>query len=144
MKTKPIRKNEALNNKKWFIIDATNIRLGKLASEVAKLLIGKHKLTYTPNLDAGDYVVVVNARNVSVVTKKLKQKIYYRHSGYIGSLTEETLESLLKRKPEEVIRRAVKGMLPKTKMQKLMLKRLYVYADDAHKHEAQKPISVKI
>ncbi len=144
MKTKAIRKSEAIKNRQWYIVDAKGIRLGRLASEVAQLLIGKSKTTFAPNLDSGDYVVVINAEKISVHPRKLKRKIYYRHSGYIGSLKEEILEKLLARKPEEVIIRAVKGMLPKTKLQKLMLKRLYVYNTDAHPHEAQKPIKFNI
>ena len=142
MKTRAIRKEDIQNN--WFIIDATDTRLGKLASKAAEILIGKHKVNATSNLNSGDYVVVINCAKLSVHPKRVNKKKYYRHSGYIGSLKEETLRELLHRKPEEVVIKAVKGMLPKNKIQDKMLKRLFVYQGADHKHEAQKPIKINV
>ena len=130
--------------KEWFLIDAEGQILGRLASNIAKILMGKHKPTYTPNVDTGDYVIVVNAEKIKVTGKKLTDKIYYRHSGYLGGLKEETLMSLLSRKPEKVIELAVKGMLPKNKLGRKMIKKLKVYRGPEHPHQAQKPKVLKI
>ena len=130
--------------KEWFVIDAEGQILGRLASNIAKILMGKHKPTYTPNIDTGDYVIVVNAEKIKVTGKKLTDKIYYRHSGYLGGLKEETLMSLLNRKPEKVIELAVKGMLPKNKLGRKMIKKLKVYRGPDHPHQAQKPKILKI
>ncbi|MCD6407897.1 50S ribosomal protein L13 [bacterium] len=130
--------------KEWFLIDAEGQILGRLASNIAKILMGKHKPTYTPNIDTGDYVIVVNAEKIKVTGKKLTDKIYYRHSGYLGGLKEETLMSLLSRKPEKVIELAVKGMLPKNKLGRKMIKKLKVYRGPEHPHQAQKPKVLKI
>ena len=125
--------------RKWYVVDATDKTLGRMASEIAKVLRGKNKPTYTPFIDTGDYVIVVNAEKISVTGKKLDQKIYFRHSDYIGGVTETTLREKLATKPEEVVELAVKGMLPKGPLGRQMAKKLFVYAGPEHKHEAQKP-----
>ena len=125
--------------RKWYVVDATRYTLGRLASEVAKVLRGKNKPTYTPSMDTGDYVIVVNAEKVKVTGKKLDQKVYYRHSEYVGSLKETTLREMLNKHPERVIESAVKGMLPKGPLGREMYTKLHVYAGPDHKHEAQKP-----
>lgn len=126
-------------DRKWYVVDATGYTLGRLASEVAKVLRGKNKPTYTPSMDTGDYVIVVNAEKVKVAGKKLDQKVYYRHSEYVGSLKETTLREMLNKHPERVIESAVKGMLPKGPLGREMYTKLHVYAGPDHKHEAQKP-----
>lgn len=126
-------------DRKWYVVDATGYTLGCLASEVAKVLRGKNKPTYTPSMDTGDYVIVVNAEKVKVTGKKLDQKVYYRHSEYVGSLKETTLREMLNKHPERVIESAVKGMLPKGPLGREMYTKLHVYAGPDHKHEAQKP-----
>lgn len=126
-------------DRKWYVVDATGYTLGRLASEVAKVLRGKNKPTYTPSIDTGDYVIVVNAEKVKVTGKKLDQKVYYRHSEYVGSLKETTLREMLNKHPERVIESAVKGMLPKGPLGREMYTKLHVYAGPDHKHEAQKP-----
>lgn len=125
--------------RKWYVVDATGYTLGRLASEVAKVLRGKNKPIYTPSMDTGDYVIVVNADKIKVTGKKLDQKIYYRHSEYVGSLKETTLREMLNKHPERVIEFAVKGMLPKGPLGREMYTKLHVYAGPDHKHEAQKP-----
>ena len=125
--------------RKWYVVDATGYTLGRLASEVAKVLRGKNKPIYTPSIDTGDYVIVVNADKIKVTGKKLDQKIYYRHSDYVGSLKETTLREMLAKHPERVIEFAVKGMLPKGPLGREMYTKLHVYAGPDHKHEAQKP-----
>lgn len=124
--------------RKWYLLDAKGEILGRLASKVAKILMGKHKPIYTPNLDTGDYVVVINAEKIRLTGKKLTDKIYYKHTGYLGHLKEETLASLLNRRPEMVIKIAVKGMLPKNKLGRKMIKKLKIYKGDKHPHNAQK------
>ena len=126
-------------DRKWYVVDATGYTLGRLASEVAKVLRGKNKPTYTPSMDTGDYVIVVNAEKVKVTGKKLDQKVYYRHSEYVGSLKETTLREMLNKHPERVIESAVKDMLPKGPLGREMYTKLHVYAGPDHKHEAQKP-----
>ena len=126
-------------DRKWYVVDATGYTLGRLASEVAKVLRGKNKPTYTPSMDTGDYVIVVNAEKVKVTGKKLDQKVYYRHSEYVGSLKETTLREMLNKHPERVIESAVKGMLPKGPLGREMYTKLHVTAGPDHKHEAQKP-----
>ena len=125
--------------RKWYVVDAEGKTLGRLASEIAKVLRGKHKPIYTPHMDTGDYVIVINAEKVKVTGKKLDQKIYYHHSGYVGGMKETTLKKMLADKPERVIELAVKGMLPKGPLGRQMYKKLFVYAGPEHKHEAQKP-----
>ena len=126
-------------DRKWYVVDATGMTLGRLASEVAKVLRGKNKPIFTPHIDTGDYVIVINAEKVAVTGKKLDQKIYYRHSDYVGGLKQATLREKLSNKPEEVIELAVKGMLPKGPLGREMYKKLFVYAGPDHKHAAQKP-----
>ena len=125
--------------RKWYVVDAEGATLGRLASEIAKVLRGKNKPEYTPHIDTGDYVIVVNAEKVKVTGKKLQQKIYYNHSDYVGGMKETTLKEMLAKKPERVIELAVKGMLPKGPLGRSMYTKLFVYAGPEHKHEAQKP-----
>ena len=126
-------------DRKWYVVDAEGMTLGRLASEVAKVLRGKNKPIFTPHIDTGDYVIVVNAEKVKVTGKKLLQKVYYNHSDYVGGMRETTLKEMLAKKPERVIELAVKGMLPKGPLGRSMYKKLFVYAGPEHKHEAQKP-----
>ena len=126
-------------DRKWYVVDATGMTLGRLASEVAKVLRGKNKPIFTPHIDTGDYVIVINAEKIAVTGKKLDQKIYYHHSDYVGGMKETTLREKLAKKPESVIELAVKGMLPKGPLGRQMLTKLHVYAGPEHKHEAQKP-----
>lgn len=126
-------------DRKWYVVDATDMHLGRLASEVAKVLRGKNKPIFTPHIDTGDYVIVVNAEKVKVTGRKLDQKVYYHHSDYVGGMKETTLREKLAKKPEEVIELAVKGMLPKGPLGRQMYKKLFVYAGPDHKHAAQKP-----
>ena len=125
--------------RKWYVVDATDMTLGRLASEVASVLRGKNKPTFTPHIDTGDYVIVVNAEKISVTGKKLDQKIYYNHSKYVGGMRETTLREMMAKKPERVIELAVKGMLPKGPLGRQMYKKLFVYAGPDHKQQAQKP-----
>ena len=125
--------------RKWYVVDATGLTLGRLASETAKILRGKNKPIFTPHIDTGDYVIIVNADKIEVTGKKLDQKIYYRHSRYVGGLKETTLRELKAKKPEAVIEHAVKGMLPKGPLGRQMYKKLFVYAGPEHNHQAQKP-----
>ena len=126
-------------DRKWYVVDAEGKTLGRLASEVAKVLRGKNKAIFTPHIDTGDYVIVINAEKIAVTGKKLDQKIYYHHSDYVGGMKETTLKEKLAKKPEEVIELAVKGMLPKGPLGRQMYKKLFVYAGPEHKHAAQKP-----
>ena len=125
--------------RKWYVVDATGYTLGRLASEVAKVLRGKNKPTYTPHIDTGDYVIVVNADKINVTGKKLDQKIYYNHSEYVGGMKETTLREMMAKKPERVIELAVKGMIPKGPLGREMYTKLHVYAGPEHDHAAQKP-----
>ena len=125
--------------RKWYVVDADGQTLGRLASEVAKVLRGKNKPVYTPHIDTGDYVIIINAEKVAVTGKKLDQKVYYHHSDYVGGMKETTLKEMLNKKPEQVIELAVKGMLPKGPLGREMYKKLFVYAGPEHKHAAQKP-----
>ena len=125
--------------RKRYVVDAADMTLGRLASEVAKVLRGKNKPTFTPHIDTGDYVIVVNAEKVKVTGKKLDQKIYYHHSDYVGGMKETTLREMLAKKPEKVVELAVKGMLPKGPLGREMYTKLFVYAGPEHKHQAQKP-----
>ena len=129
----------AVINRKWYVVDASGKTLGRMASEIAKILRGKNKPIFTPHMDTGDYVIVVNADKVAVTGKKLEQKIYYRHSGYVGGMKETKLKEKLAKKPEQVIELAVKGMLPKGPLGRQMYKKLFVYAGPEHNHAAQKP-----
>lgn len=132
--------------REWWVVDAADLPLGRLASEVAQILRGKHKPIYAPHLDTGDHVIVVNASKVAVTSEKAQQKIYYRHSGYPGGIKAETFEALLGRRPEAVIERAVRGMLPKNKLGRQMARKLKVYAGAEHPHVAQgpKPLAFKL
>jgi len=125
--------------RKWYVVDAANMTLGRLASEVAKVLRGKNKPIYTPHMDTGDYVIIVNAAQIKVTGKKLDQKIYYHHSDYVGGLKQTTLKEMLAKKPERVVEHAVKGMLPKGPLGRQMYRKLHVYAGPEHEQAAQKP-----
>ena len=125
--------------KKWYVVDASGVVLGRLASEVAKVLRGKNKPEFTPNVDTGDYVIIVNAEKVKVTGKKLDQKVYYHHSGYVGGMKETTLKEMLEKHPDRVVKLAVQGMLPKGPLGREMLKKLHVYTGPEHPHAAQKP-----
>ena len=126
-------------DRKWYVVDATGMTLGRLAAEVAKVLRGKNKAIFTPHIDTGDYIIVINAEKITVTGRKLDQKIYYQHSAYVGGMKETTLKDKLNTKPVEVIEHAVKGMLPKGPLGREMYKKLYVYAGPEHNHAAQKP-----
>lgn len=130
--------------RKWYVVDAADKTLGRLASEVAKVLRGKNKPIYTPHCDTGDYVIVINADKIKVTGKKLDQKLYRKHSEYVGGFKETTLRVMMDKKPEEVIKHAVKGMLPENTLGKDMLKKLFVYAGSEHKHQAQSPEVLEI
>ena len=125
--------------RKWYVVDATGYTLGRMASEVAKVLRGKNKPEFTPHIDTGDYVVVINAEKIKVTGKKLDQKIYYHHSEYVGGMKETTLKEMLAKKPEKVVELAVKGMLPKGPLGRSMFDKLHVYAGPEHQQAAQKP-----
>jgi large subunit ribosomal protein L13 len=129
----------AETEREWFVVDAENQTLGRLASRIAPILRGKHKPTFTPHLDCGDFVIIVNADKVRVTGRKLDQKYYHRHSGYPGGLKSVTLRDQLASHPERVLQAAVKGMLPKNKLGRRMIKKLKVYAGDSHPHQAQQP-----
>ena len=125
--------------RKWYVVDAEGCTLGRLASGVASVLRGKNKPQFTPHVDTGDYVIIVNADKVKVTGKKMDQKIYYHHSDYVGGMKETTLKEMMAKKPEKVVELAVKGMLTKGPLGRTMYKKLFVYAGPEHKHEAQKP-----
>ena len=131
--------SSATVDRKWYVVDAEGMTLGRLASEVAKVLRGKNKPTFTPHVDTGDYVIVVNAEKIAVTGKKMDQKIYYSHSDYVGGLKSATLKEMLAKHPERVIEHAVKGMLPKGPLGRQMYTKLFVYAGPDHKHAAEKP-----
>lgn len=126
-------------DRKWYVVDATDMTLGRLAAEVAKVLRGKNKPIFTPHMDTGDYVIVVNAEKIKVTGKKMDQKIYYHHSDYVGGMKETTLKEMMAKKPARVIELAVKGMLPKGTLGRQMYTKLHVYAGAEHPHMAQKP-----
>jgi large subunit ribosomal protein L13 len=136
-KTYSVRESEI--ERRWYVVDATDETLGRLASRIARVLEGKHKPAYQPNLDTGDHVIVLNASRIAVSSDKRESKIYVRHSGYPQGLKEETLGHLLERRPEEVLRRAVKGMLPHTRLGAQQLRKLKIYAGADHPHQAQQP-----
>lgn len=125
--------------RKWYVVDASGQTLGRLTSQVASILRGKNKPTFTPSLDTGDYVIIVNAEKIKVTGKKMNQKIYYRHSDYVGGFRSMTLKELMDKKPEDVIVKSVKGMLPKGPLGSKMIEKLFVYTGPDHKHAAQKP-----
>ena len=128
----------------WYVVDATGKTLGRLATQVASVLCGKNKPTYTPHVDCGDYVIVVNADKVVLTGNKLEDKKYYNHSGYPGGLRERTAKEMIEKYPEEMVERAIKGMLPHGRLGRAMGKKLFVYRDSNHKHEAQKPVALEI
>lgn len=130
--------------RKWYVVDATGHTLGRLSSEIASILRGKNKPTFTPHIDTGDYIVVVNADKIKVTGKKMDQKVYYHHSDYVGGMKEQTLKEKMAKKPEDVIYLAVKGMLPKGPLGRDMITKLYVYAGPDHKQQAQKPEVLEI
>lgn len=132
------------NEENWCVIDATDKILGRLASKVANRIRGKHNPLYTPHVDTGDWVIVINADKIQMTGNKLDQKKYYRHSGYVGGLKSTTAKELLEKKPEELIIKAVRGMLPKNKLGRKLGKKLFVYTGDQHPHAAQKPEAVEI
>lgn len=137
MQTVSIRKEDVVH--KWYIVNAENQVLGRLASEVAKILRGKHKPFYTPHVDTGDYVIIINADKVVLTGNKWSQKLYHWHTGYPGGLRQTTAEKLRQRRPERIVEYAVRGMLPKTKLGRAMLRKLKVYAANTHPHTAQQP-----
>ncbi len=137
----PSKKNLEKN---WYIVDAEGMVLGRLATRVAHILAGKHKPTYVPFLDTGDFVIVINADKVEMTGRKLEQKYYYRHTGYLGHLKEVQAKKLMATRPERIVQAAVRGMLPKTKLGRQMLKKLKVYAGPNHKHQAQQPVELKL
>jgi large subunit ribosomal protein L13 len=134
-----MNKADALMQRQWYVVDARGKILGRMASEIAKVLRGKHKPIFTPNLDAGDFVIVVNAREIKLTGAKLDQKIYYRHSEYPGGIRERTAAQMLDEKPEELVKLAVKGMLPKNRLSRKLVTKLKVYAGAEHPHDAQNP-----
>lgn len=142
MKTFVAKEHEI--EKKWYSIDAEGKTLGRLASEIATLLRGKHKPIFTPHMDAGDYVVVVNADKVVLTGDKLEKKVYYRHSGYVGGLKKTTAKEMLQKRPQNLIRLAVKGMLPKNSLGRRQLAKLKIYAGPDHPHQAQKPEKLEV
>jgi large subunit ribosomal protein L13 len=141
MKTEVAIKNF---ERQWFVVDAENLVLGRLATKVADVLRGKHKPTFTPSVDTGDFVIVLNADKIKLTGNKLSGKVYYSHSGFPGGIKATTASDMLARKPEEIIRKAVKGMLPKNKLARQMLKKLKVYASGSHPHEAQQPVELSL
>ena len=137
--SKTFMASPATIERKWYVIDADGLTLGRLASETAKILRGKNKPTFTPHIDTGDYVIIVNAEKIRVTGKKLDQKIYYHHSDYVGGMKETTLREMMQKHPERVVEHAVKGMLPKGPLGRDMYRKLFVYVGPQHKHQAQKP-----
>ena len=127
------------SERNWHVVDASGLPIGRLASEIAQILRGKHKPQYVPHLDVGDHVVVVNASEIAITSKKPEQKMYHSHSGFPGGIKSESFNSLRQRKPERIIERAVWGMLPKNRLGRSILKKLHIYANDQHPHESQKP-----
>jgi len=142
MKTFSAKEHDIDRN--WYLVDAQNKTLGRLSTEIAKRLCGKHKPIYTPHVDTGDYIVVVNASKIRVTGKKLTDKVYYRHTGYIGNLKSENLETMLEKYPERVLMKSVRGMLPKNKLGRAMIKKLRVFAGPEHTHIAQQPESLRL
>jgi len=133
-----MQKKETVN-RTWYVIDATDISLGRLAAKVAHVLRGKHKATYTPHIDCGDYVIIINAEKVKLTGNKLNDKMYYDHSRYVGGLRERTAKEMVEKYPTEMVERAVKGMLPKGRLGRQMYKKLFVYQGSEHPHQAQQP-----
>jgi large subunit ribosomal protein L13 len=134
-----MNREEALAQRQWYVIDAQDKILGRMATEIAKVLRGKHKPSFTPNQDAGDFVIVVNARNIKLTGTKLEKKIYYRHTEYPGGIRERTAAKMLEEKPEDLIKLAVRGMLPKNRLSRKLVTKLKIYPGPVHPHDAQKP-----
>ena len=134
-----MKKQEALSQRRWYVIDGQGKILGRMATEIARVLRGKHKPTFTPNQDAGDFVIVINARGVKLTGAKLQDKVYYRHTEYPGGIRERSAAEMLQIKPEELVRLAVRGMLPKNRLSRKLVTKLKVYAGPEHPHTAQKP-----
>jgi len=132
-------RGEALKGRKWWVVDVAEVAVGRAATQIATILKGKHKPSYTPSMDVGDFVVVVNAEKIAVTGNKLDDKMYYRHSGYPGGLKERPLREQLERRPTEVLRKAVKGMLPRNRLARQQITKLKIYAGPEHPHEAQAP-----
>ncbi len=142
MKNTYMQKKEEIS-RNWYVIDATDMTLGRLATKAATILRGKHKPTFTPHVDCGDFVIVVNASKVNLTGNKMDAKIYRNHSGYPGGLRERTAREMKENYPEEMIERAIKGMLPKGRLGRQMYRKLFVYAGNEHPHQAQKPVMLK-
>ena len=130
--------------RKWYVIDASGKTLGRVATKAATILRGKHKVTYTPSVDCGDYVIVINADKVVLTGNKLEDKKYYNHSGFPGGLRERSAKEMIQKYPEEMMERAIKGMLPHGRLGRAMGKKLFVYRDENHKHASQKPVELKV
>ena len=143
MKNSYMQKKEEVK-RNWYVVDAEGLNLGRLATKVATVLRGKHKPTYTPNIDCGDYVIVVNASKINLTGNKLNDKIYYDHSGYTGGLRERTAREMKEKYPVEMVERAIKGMLPHNRLGRQMSKKLFVYAEESHPHMAQKPSVMEV
>ena len=143
MKNSFMQKKETVE-RNWYVIDAEGVSLGRLATRVADVLRGKHKPTYTPHIDCGDFVIVINASKVNLTGNKLDDKMYYNHSGHTGGLRERTAREMKEKYPEEMIERAIKGMLPKGRLGRQMYRKLFVYAGEEHPHMAQKPVKMDI
>ena len=143
MKNSYMQKKEDVK-RDWYVIDATDVNLGRLATRVADVLRGKHKPTYTPHIDCGDFVIVVNASKINLTGNKLNDKIYYDHSGYTGGLRERTAKEMKENYPVEMVERAIRGMIPHTRLGRQVIKKLFVYEGAEHPHMAQKPVEMKV
>ena len=141
--TSYMQKKETVE-RKWYVIDATDVTLGRLASKVAHMLRGKHKATYTPHIDCGDYIIITNASKVKLTGDKLNKKLYYNHSGYTGGLRTRTAKEMISKYPVEMVETAIKGMLPNGRLGRQMYKKLFVYEGETHPHMAQKPVVVEV
>ena len=143
MKNTFMQKKETVE-RKWYVLDATDLPLGRVATKAAHILRGKHKVTFTPHIDCGDYIIITNASKVKLTGNKLNDKMYYNHSGYTGGLRERNAAEMIENYPVEMVERAVKGMLPHNRLGRQMAKKLFVYAGDAHEQQAQKPESISL
>ena len=143
MKNTFMQKKETVE-RKWYVLDATDLPLGRVATKAAHMLRGKHKVTFTPHIDCGDYIIITNASKVKLTGNKLNDKMYYNHSGYTGGLRERNAAEMIEKYPVEMVERAVKGMLPHNRLGRQMSKKLFVYAGDAHEQQAQKPESISL
>ncbi len=143
-KTTMLKKEQAMENKKWYIIDATDLVLGRLSTNVANLLRGKNKTSFTPNVDCGDYVVIINTDKIKLTGNKLENENKYNHSGYIGGLRVRSYRTMKEKYSDELVRNAIKNMLPKNKLSNQIITKLHLYKNDAHNHQAQKPIEYKV